>query len=157
MVVVLSSLAIGLAPTDAAAQNDDSPGQAQFRELTPMSFGQIAAPSIGTNLFTLDWQNNNVTTAGSGDAIHFGGASSGRYRIRAQPYQTVTISAELLDFSADGVVVEEVHLQGPDNTFSTTIDGQGVFIARLGGVVRVDVDATDGTHSADILMSIDYE
>lgn len=146
---------VALAALPVSAQ--DYEGQTQIRELSPLSFGQIAAPKSGVTLFKLHWQHDRVTTRGVGDGIHLGGATPGRYRIQGQPYQTITVTAQMLDFSARGVVLEKLHLQGTDNTYSTALDGQGVFIGRLGGIVAVRPGADSGNHHANILITVDYE
>lgn len=140
-----------------ANPDDDQTGRTEIRQMTPMHFGQIGRPTFGVNVFTLGWQNNSVTTGGTGDGFHLGGSSSGRYRVQGQPNQAITIGAHLLDFSADGLVVDEVHLNGDDNTHSTVINGQGYVIVRLGGVVTVEPQATPGEHYADILITVDFE
>lgn len=139
------------------AQDVHAEDTTEVREIRSLSFGQIGRPTISSNTFTLHWQNNNVTTSGAGDGFHLGGATSGRYHIRGLPYQTVTISADILSFSAEGIVVEEVYVNGPSNTYSTTVHSEGVTMARIGGVVVIHPHATVGLHRTDILLSINYE
>lgn len=145
----------GVAPPTAWADDDSTGGE--VREITPLSFGLIGRPALGSNTLDLHWQNNNVTIGGSGDGFHLGEANSGRYLLRGQGYSAVTVTVQIANFSADGLVVEEVYLNGPTNTYSTTLDGDGVFMGRLGGVVRIETDATPGLHETDLLMTLDYE
>lgn len=146
-----------LAPSQAfAQQNDDSP-QSRIVEIQPMSFGQVLSPGAGSNLFTLNWQNNNIATAGAGDGAHLGGGSSGRYRIRGRANHTVTIGVYSDSFAEDGLELQELHLNGDDNTYSTTLDGDGVVIARLGGIVEVFSYVSGGLHEAELLITVDYE
>jgi hypothetical protein len=128
-----------------------------IRQIRPLRFGQITRPAIGTNTFTLHWQNNNVDVGGSGDGYHMGGASSGFYQIRGQPNQAVTITAHVENFSADGVLVDEIHVNGPSNGYVTTLAGGGMAMIRVGGVVSISANATVGLHYTVIYLDLNYE
>lgn len=155
---ILAGLAAAVAVvcTSATATADDDDGSA-IREISPISFGQVGQPTTGSNTLTLDWQNGQLTMSGSGDGFYLGGSTNGRYQVRGQPNQAATITAELLQFSAEGVIVQEVHLNGESNTHATVFDGYGVTVVRLGGVLSIEPDATAGYHITDLLITVDYE
>ena len=135
----------------------DDPNQAEIIEMSALSFGQIGRPTTSANSFMLHWQNNHVTIGGTGDGFHLGDGSSGRYRIHGVGNQAITFSAEILSFSANGIYLDEVYVNGNSNTYSTSLNGEGVFIARIGGVVIIEPNATIGLHETDLLMTINYE
>lgn len=154
--VLLTSIALGLVvslPIDARA--DDS--GTQFREIRELSFGMIGRPANSTNSFVVNWQNGQVSVSGAGDGFHLGNATNGRYQIRGLPDRAITFSAHVYNFSADGITVDEVHVNGPSNSFSTTLNAGGMLMVRLGGVVTVYPNATVGFHHTDVILIVNYE
>lgn len=129
----------------------------RFREVKQLNFGKIVRPSQGTNTFTLHWRNGQVVTSGSGDAVHLGGSSNGHFVIRGRPNRTVTVSATIDNFGASGLTVRRAHINGTTSFHTTMLDGNGTFLARVGGVLVVYTTATPGVHQTDLNLTLNYE
>ena len=127
-------------------------------EQAPVDFGHVHRPSQGSNLLTLSYSGDSVSTNGDGDALTVDGtSSSGAYLIQGQPDQEIQMSVTITDFADPGISLQEAHIDGLTDTAGGFLDNQGAHAAGVGGVVSISFDASLGTHSTDVHVTVEYE
>ncbi|WP_168210579.1 DUF4402 domain-containing protein [Persicimonas caeni] len=154
---------IGLASTVSAAEYVGT-GRITILESLAVSeeqsvdFGYVHRPSAGTNTLSLNHADGSVTASGAGDAQVVGGTStSGVYTISGQPDRAIQVSVAVTDFSDPGISVDEAYVNGPTDSVSGKLDSAGKYEAKVGGAVTIDSNASLGTHTTDVIMTVTYE
>lgn len=127
-----------------------------IHEQAQIDFGRVTRPTTGTNTFTLDWNNSQVTVTGGGDGFYVDGAERGRYRVRGPSGDTVEITATIGSFGVAGITVVETHLNGTSNTYTAVLNPSGMFFAHVGGVLTIGPDAPAGLHTANFYITANY-
>lgn len=153
-----------LFPLQATAGEADEEGTAtidislnlDITERDPIDFGIIGKPSEDSNTITLNWQNGQLNIEGDGDAFYVDGAQNGRYQVWGPEGEEVEITGLIEDFDAEGIDVEETHLEGESNSEIVELPGSGVYNARVGGVITIDADAETGVHTTDFHITATY-
>lgn len=130
----------------------------QVTEEASMDFGYVHRPSEGENTLELTYDDDTVTTNGSGDAHYVEGtSSSGLYRISGTPEQAIQMSVAADDFEDPSIVLEDAFIDGYSNESSGYLDESGEYAAGVGGVVTIESDASLGEHTTDVFVTVDYE
>lgn len=161
--LVTAAIVFGLASTATAATEQGSASitildSLQVTEATAMNFGHVHRPSSGQNTLTLDHEGDQVTLSGSGDAKYVDGtAETGIYNIQGSADEAIQISVSADDFDDDGLTLRDVFVDGYDDTARGYLNESGEYNANVGGTVDIDADASLGTHTTDVFVTVEYE
>lgn len=127
-------------------------------ELTPLDFGTVGKPSDGTapTTFTLNLDNTVTPAGGDGFAVD-GTSTAGQYQITGNNDVNVDVEAFIDGNFGAGVDLTSLNVDGNGMTSVATLDGTGTTTVTVGGEVEVTDAATEGTHTADIRLTVNYQ
>ena len=164
-IITAAVIVFGFAPS-ALAGNASANGSAgitileslSVSEVESVDFGHFHRPSSGQNMLTLSHADGTVEMNGSGDGSFVEGTSqSGVYSVQGAPEHAIQTSVSIVDFADPGISIQEAHVDGPTDEASAFLDDTGSYTAQIGGVIVIDADASVGSHTTEVHVTVEYE